>query len=183
VAAAVAIMEHLHASAPALVEQPGAWPTGGNPMDEKQLSPTHGSKGCSRCGEDKPHGEFYPDRSKRTGLSSQCRPCSIEGARERYRKNRDRVRAYMRDYHRKHRDEARERQLVREYGITQADYDRMHEEQAGLCAICGAGEKLHVDHCHASGAVRGLLCSGCNRGIGFLGDDPERLSAAAAYLA
>ena len=61
-------------------------------------------------------------------------------------------------------------------------------EQGGGCAICGreAWEercgKLHVDHCHASGKVRGLLCEKCNHGIGEFRDDPVLLVQAVAYL-
>lgn len=58
----------------------------------------------------------------------------------------------------------------------------MVERQAGCCAICGQPSKLVVDHCHASGEVRGLLCDDCNVGLGRYDDDPERLLAAAAYL-
>jgi hypothetical protein len=50
------------------------------------------------------------------------------------------------------------------------------------CAICGATEHLVVDHCHAVAEVRGPLCRNCNAGLGFFGDEPERLRAAAAYL-
>lgn len=61
------------------------------------------------------------------------------------------------------------------------------------CAICrqpetnidrrtGALKRLAVDHCYASGVVRGLLCFNCNTAIGKMGDDPERLRLAADYL-
>lgn len=75
--------------------------------------------------------------------------------------------------------------LKRVYGITDAEYDAMLESQGGRCAICcrsRRGRRLAVDHCHATGAVRGLLCSSCNQTLGKMGDDPERLRAAAAYL-
>jgi len=79
---------------------------------------------------------------------------------------------------------------LRAYGLTLADYDRMHAEQDGRCAICGrtdAGRHLQahfsVDHCHDTGVVRGLLCHPCNLGIGYLQDDPTIMRAAAAYVA
>lgn len=64
----------------------------------------------------------------------------------------------------------------------------MLEAQGGVCAICKGPETkpnakyLAVDHDHATGAVRGLLCNNCNRAIGLLGDDAERLIAGADYL-
>jgi hypothetical protein len=90
----------------------------------------------------------------------------------------------------------RERQLTRErqwqrkkrfkvvYGISLEDYDVMLEQQNGACAICGRkpNERLAVDHCHATGTVRGLLCAKCNSGLAFYQDNPERLLAAIAYL-
>lgn len=81
----------------------------------------------------------------------------------------------------------REREMLRKYGITREGYDRLLEEQDGVCAICrgprrGPGATFHVDHCHSSNRVRGLLCGPCNTAIGLLGDDPERLERAAAYL-
>lgn len=73
------------------------------------------------------------------------------------------------------------------YGITIEQHDAMLVAQGGVCAICkgppvGIGNRLHVDHDHATGVVRGLLCSNCNTSLGKMNDDPERLRAAAAYL-
>lgn len=83
----------------------------------------------------------------------------------------------------------RQSNLLAKYGITTDEYDRLLDEQGGVCAICRLdsssslrGKLMAVDHCHDTGKVRGLLCSPCNTGIGHLKDDPDRLMAAAAYL-
>jgi hypothetical protein len=78
--------------------------------------------------------------------------------------------------------------LQKTYGIDLADYQAMLERQSFACAICGAkhqdkrGKILHVDHCHATGAVRELLCTPCNTALGKLRDDVKRLQSAIAYL-
>lgn len=72
------------------------------------------------------------------------------------------------------------------HGIEPELYERMFVEQDNVCAICRqkcvSRRRLSVDHCHDTGAIRGLLCAKCNRAIGLLGDDPALLDAAAAYL-
>ena len=71
----------------------------------------------------------------------------------------------------------------RSTGISLADYDAMRQRQNGACAICKrSGQALCVDHCHACGKVRGLLCGKCNSVLGFCDDSPAHLLAAAAYL-
>ena len=76
--------------------------------------------------------------------------------------------------------------LRRKYGIGEETFFRMLDEQDGRCAICREAElpgiSTHVDHCHKTGAVRGLLCENCNRALGIMKDNPVRLRAAAAYL-
>ena len=77
---------------------------------------------------------------------------------------------------------------LRQHGLTTADYDRMLEAQSDRCAICRSKTPLgrgrwHIDHDHVTGQVRGLLCNNCNMGIGYFGDDPEVLTAAAHYVA
>ncbi len=76
---------------------------------------------------------------------------------------------------------------ARKFGITVEDYERMLAAQAGRCAICNSTEPggrgvFHVDHDHATGTVRGLLCTNCNAGLGQFKDDPALLRAAANYL-
>lgn len=70
------------------------------------------------------------------------------------------------------------------YKVTRDQFDTMWEEQDGKCAICSKcfSELFCFDHCHSTGAVRGLLCSGCNTGLGLLGDTVESLERALAYL-
>lgn len=86
------------------------------------------------------------------------------------------------------------RRLASTFGITLEDYAAKAAAQGGVCAICGGDQRstnnlsgrqmvaLVVDHDHITGAVRGLLCAGCNRAIGMLKDDPKVLRAAADYL-
>jgi hypothetical protein len=83
----------------------------------------------------------------------------------------------------------KDKRLRSKYGITLVEYDAILSRQGGGCAICGSkqsggrwSEQLHVDHCHDTGKVRGLLCETCNRGLGLFHDSPEKLRAAAAYL-
>lgn len=70
------------------------------------------------------------------------------------------------------------------YGITEAEYQDMYQAQGGMCQICTneVEGRLHIDHNHDTGEVRGLLCGSCNRGIGLFSDQPELLRKAADYL-
>lgn len=75
-----------------------------------------------------------------------------------------------------------------QYGLSVDDFNRLLSAQGGTCAICPAtkgsarGEQLHIDHCHDTGVIRGLLCTNCNQGLGKFGDDPDRLMTAVRYL-
>jgi len=68
-----------------------------------------------------------------------------------------------------------------------AGFNAMLAAQGGVCKICNRPprdkkKRLHVDHCHKTGKIRGLLCLHCNVMIGKAEDDPKRLERAAAYL-
>jgi Recombination endonuclease VII len=68
------------------------------------------------------------------------------------------------------------------YGIGEEDVQRMLEEQNGLCAVCERQPAEHVDHCHETKKVRGLLCFNCNGALGRFEDDVEILQRAVDYL-
>lgn len=71
------------------------------------------------------------------------------------------------------------------YGITPEEYQKLVDEQNGVCKICSgtdSGRPLSVDHCHKTKRIRGLLCTRCNLGLGYFKDEPERLRRAAEYL-
>ncbi|MFH8290608.1 endonuclease VII domain-containing protein [Streptomyces sp. NPDC018059] len=115
-----------------------------------------GHKYCRRCGEIKPHAEWDRNKTASDGLSTRCKACrAIEG---------------------------RVGHLKRRYGITEAERDELIGSQKGLCVICLSAPAVHVDHCHETGKVRGVLCFNCNSGIGKLGDDPDKTRRATAYL-
>ncbi|MCA1569791.1 MAG: endonuclease VII domain-containing protein [Chloroflexi bacterium] len=147
---------------------------------------------CAGPFEHDAQGGFRPQR---------CPPCRAERKREtdaakarRWRSaNPERNREQQDKSNRKrladpqHRQWKRDNELRRTYGLTRSDVDAMLEAQDHLCAICrrahvGPGTRLHVDHCHDSKRVRGLLCGKCNTAIGLLDDDPQRADAVAAYL-
>lgn len=76
--------------------------------------------------------------------------------------------------------------LRRAYGITVEEYEELLDRQDGVCAICKGtnvdSRRLHVDHCHRTNKVRGLLCFRCNTLLGAGNDDVDLLQAAAEYL-
>jgi hypothetical protein len=95
--------------------------------------------------------------------------------------------------YRRNADVIRKRKLAeyyqRNHNITQEERDRLVAAQNGLCMICknppegrGKGDRLHIDHDHATGERRGLLCGNCNTMIGLAGEDPAVLLAAVDYL-
>jgi hypothetical protein len=107
-----------------------------------------------------------------------------------WRGYRARNREKLRLYHKKRYHEGKSAHLSCNYGISRAEFDKMAEEQAGRCAVCDTvpqptsdGRRtLGVDHDHATGKVRALLCTTCNLGLGAFRDDPELLRMAADYL-
>lgn len=132
-------------------------------------------KDCSGCGKEKPVECFSKCKAKSDGLYPQCKECYAAYYRE-YRKNNERNSDPWRDYH-----------LRRSYGITLQAYNNLLTIQASGCAVCGLKmtddtRRLCVDHCHKTGAVRALLCNGCNVALGSVNDDVGILLNLIDYL-
>jgi len=167
------------------------------------------TKRCSKCKVDHSVDQFlWIKRHGKSVLSSWCRGCRTAAAREqraarpqvyraadqrRYagRSESPKYREYQAAYKRgRRKTEEGKREVrgfrLRLYGLTHDDYDQMLINQDGHCALCPAvppeGAYLHIDHCHATGRVRKLLCPACNRGLGAFGDDLDRLLRAVDYL-
>lgn len=113
-----------------------------------------------------------------------------ERAKQWRHRNPERAAAYSRHWRERNPERSREVQWRHNYGIDRSVYERLLTEQAGLCAICGFPERrkrkrqpmpLVVDHDHRTGQIRGLLCHGCNTGLGSFCDDPGRLLRAVRY--
>jgi len=122
-------------------------------------------------------------RLNKRGVATGCGQCNVEWHREHSEEDRARLKVSYQSNPKVF----WQRNLKNKYGITVTDYERMLAEQGGLCAICRgqetrAGFQLGVDHDHATGSVRGLLCTSCNTAIGLLGDSQERVLALVAYL-
>lgn len=130
-------------------------------------------------------GERFQAMWAGMGAQPSCGPCTAALKRasdERKnvaRRGRPHNLAYSKEYN------------FRRYGITREKFDVMFAAQNGACAVCkkpanpGVGpatQRLHIDHNHDTGRVRGLLCLNCNRALGWFQDDPQLLRRAAEYL-
>lgn len=126
---------------------------------------------CTKCKEEKEDWEFNMDNSRANRLTSQCREC---------------VRKFRQNSEQSFKD-----RLWNCFGMTIIEYEMILESQNGVCAICGKIQtqkdcngrvvRLAVDHCHKTGKIRGLLCSGCNGKLGSL-EDENWIPKALAYL-
>ena len=116
---------------------------------------------------------------------SICGPVAIEVRQDRGGKIRLQCSTARRLQRGRGTPQARRRARLREkYRITPETVEELMRAQDGRCAICAAEpeEGLNIDHDHSNGLVRGLLCRGCNVGLGHFKDNPDLLAGAMAYL-
>lgn len=143
---------------------------------KRQISHTPAILVCSTCKQEKAATEFHLNRCRKTGRTHQCKQCVLVAAARHRRKAGDT--AY-------NRLNTRERRLKQLYGLSLAAYDAWRLQQGNCCALCSKpfeDDKIHVDHDHKTGQLRGLLCPKCNVGLGLFNDDPALLTTALEYL-
>lgn len=81
------------------------------------------------------------------------------------------------------RERKRRTNRQKRYGVTEEQFAELKASQEHRCRIClRESDRLHVDHCHETGNIRGLLCFHCNAGLGHFRDDPSMLMSAIRYL-
>lgn len=132
-------------------------------------------KTCRNCLIEKPETEFSFDKRWRGQYKLDCKPCINKAKRLLYNPTARRIEG-----------------LKYLYNITESVMQQMYEDQKESCAICKtsisllAGKtkkgKAHVDHCHTTGKVRGLLCTKCNTMLGMADDNIATLNKAISYL-
>jgi hypothetical protein len=142
----------------------------GRTVRERPPAPPKGLRRCPRCEAVKPESEFPRNRSAKSGFGTYCKPCHNAITRQ-----------FVKSKH----GSSRHYHLRRRYGIGADDVEQMLRAQCFLCPLCFTPisvKNAHVDHDHASGEVRHLLCFNCNGGLGQFHDDPAALRRAAAYV-
>lgn len=126
-----------------------------------------GHRRCPDCNTVQLLEAFPLNKGKPSGYDRYCLPCH----NERCRANKVKNHGGTRQYH-----------LKRRYKIGQAEFDALLLSQRSVCAICEGPNPEHVDHDHATGAVRGILCFNCNGGLGQFKDNIATMQKAITYL-
>ncbi len=138
-------------------------------------------KNCRWCGLPKKMEDFHKNANK-DGRFNTCKKCQYNRLQE-FRKDpahKERFKEYRRN-----------NTISQRYGITIEFYDNLIKSQENKCKICGSppnkegpiqNQSLHIDHCHITGKVRGLLCHLCNRGIGLFKESIDLMEKALEYL-
>ena len=122
---------------------------------------------CSDCRLDKEPQGFPSNRSRPSGRGIYCKECHNRRGRQFIRQKYGSTRHYH---------------LQQRYGISVREVERLKAAQGGLCPICKTRFAEHVDHDHATGRVRAILCEPCNGFLGAFNDDPQLIRAAIDYL-
>ncbi len=170
-------------------------------MGSKSRKCTDTEKLCPGCNEWKLHEEFYHHKADPKKPRGYCKKCNIEKSKaytetSHYLASRGKAGRAMRDkakrktkarrrYKELNPDWLRWEQIEKAYGLTKLAWRTILEEQRGVCAICHkafTGKEPHVDHNHATGMVRGLICRACNTALGLLCEDREILIGMIDYL-
>ena len=128
-------------------------------------------KKCTKCGVEKPLSSFTKNSKRIDGCGSYCLLCK---------------KAYDKIWEQNNQEKRKNIALNHYYGINLDDFNKIKEFQNNKCAICEIElvdtKDTCLDHCHETNKIRGILCSGCNRGLGAFKDSKTALKAAIKYL-
>lgn len=142
---------------------------------------------CSKCKKIKESPCFSPKKDKKNGLSSACKSCRRKDYSIAKALNPEKFSKERKDWRLRNLDKDKNAKLKWSYGISIDTYNTLFKLQEGCCKVCRKHQSefkraLSVDHCHTTGKVRGLLCSGCNTALGHVKDNPDILKSLIQYL-
>lgn len=146
-------------------------------------------KRCRKCHELYPSNiQYFPPRKiNKGGLYSYCRNCHNNDMKQ-HRLKKDfyfKHSTHNKTYYSKNKDRISIRIKKHKYGLSEEQQTDLYKKQNGCCAICHIPvpfNKIHIDHSHVTGVVRGMLCNNCNLGLGYFSDSKEKLSNAIGFL-
>lgn len=140
---------------------------------------------CAKCFMLLARSCFFKNTKRASGITSYCRSCNKRDVADWRKKNRDASRLWAKRWYADNPEKRFYYNTTKTTGVTLEQFKEMQSAQNNLCAICKkapSGKRLHIDHCHKTGKIRGLLCYKCNVGIGYFNDSEEMLTAAIKYL-
>jgi hypothetical protein len=141
------------------------------------------TKHCARCNLWKGLTSYHKNKCNWDSLHAFCKDCMSQLSSIRYEKHKERLLLQAKEYRKTNLRSRKNTTLKYKYGITIDKYESLVRQQKNACAICTKETGvLHVDHCHRSKEVRGLLCIKCNTAIGSLNDCKKTLLSAIKYL-
>jgi len=128
---------------------------------------------CTKCCVTKNLDQFHKRTALKRGHDSWCKDCKAIYRKQYFKAN-------------YHKETTRSRIKAWKYlgvDISYEEYQKRVLHLNGKCELCSNDtQTLHVDHCHKTGQVRGLLCGSCNRGLGLFKDSKDVLKEAINYL-
>ena len=145
-------------------------------------------KTCTKCKVDKPLSQFVKDARRLHGVATYCKACSFALIKDWRQRNPDKCKASAKRYAAKNPG----RHYKTKFGITNNDKLELFRQQGCKCAACGTSKHEHprhstdsgwvVDHDHATGRIRGIICWRCNLALGYARDSVSNLRGMADYL-
>lgn len=135
---------------------------------------------CEKCGVEKDESDLHriPSGPYFKMVCLECRKARIE----RLSNTRNTAQAKIVAWRAKNREKLNLNQILKKFNLTKEQYASLIDRQNGCCAICDSKVPLAVDHCHATGKIRGLLCRSCNTALGMLKENPYIFERAADYV-
>ena len=116
------------------------------------------------------------NKEKRSAKAKEYREKNKKAIKEYREKNKEQIAIYKKEWN------------LKKYGLSLEDYNNMLDEQNHKCKLCLTSfttlisKNIHIDHCHTTNKVRGVLCLHCNTGLGYFKDNTRTLTKAINYL-